>query len=60
MRDFGQPMGMKKEGTQAHKAAGMWSNKNLDTSFSLSATNPSCILSTQHQEWTANEQAGGD
>jgi DNA polymerase elongation subunit (family B) len=32
--DFGQPMGVKKEGTQAHKAA-MWSNKNLDTSFSL-------------------------
>ena len=32
--DFGQPMGMKKEGTQAHKA-GMWSNKNLGTAFSL-------------------------
>lgn len=32
--DFGQPMGVKKEGTQAHRAA-MWSNKNLDTSFTL-------------------------
>ena len=32
--DFGQPMGIKKEGTQAHKAA-MWSNKNLGTQFAL-------------------------
>ena len=32
--DFGQPMGMKKEGTQAYKAA-MWSNKNLGTQFNL-------------------------
>jgi len=32
--DFGQPMGVKKEGTQAHKAA-MWSNKNLKTSFTI-------------------------
>ena len=29
---FGQPFGIKKEGTMAYKAA-MWSNKNLDTNF---------------------------
>lgn len=32
--DFGQPMGIKKEGTQAHRAA-MWSNKYMKTSFDL-------------------------
>ena len=32
--EFGQPMGVKKEGTQAHKAA-MWSNQHLDQSFAL-------------------------
>jgi hypothetical protein len=32
--DFGKPSGMKKAGTQAHKAS-MWSNKNLGTEFDL-------------------------
>jgi DNA polymerase elongation subunit (family B) len=32
--DFGQPMGIKKEGTQAHRAA-MWSNRNLKAQFAL-------------------------
>lgn len=32
--DFGQPMGMKKTGTQAHKA-GLWSNKNIGTNFDI-------------------------
>jgi DNA polymerase elongation subunit (family B) len=32
--DFGQPFGVKKEGTFAHKAA-MWSNDNLGTTFDL-------------------------
>lgn len=32
--NFGQPMGMKKEGTMAFKAA-MWTNKHLGTQFAL-------------------------
>ena len=32
--DFGQPHGIKKAGTMAHKAA-MWSNANLETHFEL-------------------------
>ena len=32
--EFGQPFGVKKEGTFAHKAA-MWSNKNIGTEFDL-------------------------
>ena len=32
--DFGQPMGVKKSGTMAHKA-GIWSNKNIDTNFDI-------------------------
>ena len=31
---FGQPMGVKKSGTHAHKAA-MWSNEHLDTTFDI-------------------------
>jgi DNA polymerase, archaea type len=33
-QQFGQPHGIKKPGTQAHRAA-MWSNKNLETHFEL-------------------------
>ena len=32
--DFGQPFGVKKTGTQAHKAA-MWSNQHLGTEFDI-------------------------
>ena len=32
--NFGQPMGIKKEGTMAHKSA-MWTNTNLGTQFAL-------------------------
>jgi len=32
--DYGQPMGVKTSGTQAHRSA-MWSNKHLNTSFTL-------------------------
>ena len=45
--EFGQPMGIKTTGTQAWKAA-MWSNENLDQSFSQ-GDKPVMFVATETQ-----------